>query len=257
MSQNETGSCLSFWPLHGVCVTRMWWCAVCRKKGMIIITVLMFVAAILGGLPLTTKAPELLMLSRVFVGLHSGQSRDTQYTARCLYYVCVGYCVYVNHLLCCHVCGCLVSVLVTMLLMCRRVWGSSICVGHLAVCLCVAMCEFCVCWSPCCWCVTVCEGLPSVLVTVLCVYTIYMCYHVCESCFFVGHHVACLCVIICVRVVSLLVTMLPVSVLPCVWELCICWLLCCLCECLCLSDLTQTDPHVCFFESFSPPVWLC
>ena len=70
---------------------------------MIIITVLMFVAAILGGLPLTTKAPELLMLSRVFVGLHSGQSRDTQYTARCLYYVCVGYCVYVNHLLCCHV----------------------------------------------------------------------------------------------------------------------------------------------------------
>ena len=41
---------------------------------MIIITILMFVAALLGGLPLTTKAPELLMLSRVFVGLHSGQS---------------------------------------------------------------------------------------------------------------------------------------------------------------------------------------
>ncbi|KAK7093689.1 solute carrier family 2, facilitated glucose transporter member 1-like [Littorina saxatilis] len=43
-----------------------------RKKGMIVITVIMFVAAILGGIPLAIKSPEVLMLSRVFVGLHSG-----------------------------------------------------------------------------------------------------------------------------------------------------------------------------------------
>ncbi|XP_076451529.1 solute carrier family 2, facilitated glucose transporter member 3-like [Babylonia areolata] len=43
-----------------------------RKKGMILITVIMFVAAILGGIPVAIKSPEVLMLSRVFVGLHSG-----------------------------------------------------------------------------------------------------------------------------------------------------------------------------------------
>ncbi|PVD36656.1 hypothetical protein C0Q70_03642 [Pomacea canaliculata] len=43
-----------------------------RKKGMIVITFIMFVAAVLGGIPLAAKSPELLMLSRVFVGIHSG-----------------------------------------------------------------------------------------------------------------------------------------------------------------------------------------
>lgn len=43
-----------------------------RKKGMIIITFIMFIAAILGGITRLIKAPEVLMLSRVFVGLHSG-----------------------------------------------------------------------------------------------------------------------------------------------------------------------------------------
>ncbi|KAL8601881.1 hypothetical protein ACOMHN_020616 [Nucella lapillus] len=43
-----------------------------RKRGMIVITVIMFVAALLGGIPLATKSPETLMLSRIFVGLHSG-----------------------------------------------------------------------------------------------------------------------------------------------------------------------------------------
>nr|KAG5707331.1 hypothetical protein BaRGS_005298 [Batillaria attramentaria] len=43
-----------------------------RKKGMIIITFIMFIAAVLGGITILAKAPELLMLSRVFVGMHSG-----------------------------------------------------------------------------------------------------------------------------------------------------------------------------------------
>lgn len=43
-----------------------------RKKGMVIITFLMFLAAIFGGIPKVAKAPECLLLSRVFVGLHSG-----------------------------------------------------------------------------------------------------------------------------------------------------------------------------------------
>ncbi|KAK0061229.1 solute carrier family 2 facilitated glucose transporter member 1 [Biomphalaria pfeifferi] len=43
-----------------------------RKKGMIIITVLMFIAAILGGITIIAASPECLILSRVFVGLHSG-----------------------------------------------------------------------------------------------------------------------------------------------------------------------------------------
>lgn len=43
-----------------------------RKKGMIVITFIMFIAAILGGLALVAKSPEMLMLSRVFVGIHSG-----------------------------------------------------------------------------------------------------------------------------------------------------------------------------------------
>ncbi|GFS09117.1 solute carrier family 2, facilitated glucose transporter member 1 [Elysia marginata] len=43
-----------------------------RKKGMLVITPLMFIAAILGGIPLVTKSPECLIASRIFVGLHSG-----------------------------------------------------------------------------------------------------------------------------------------------------------------------------------------
>ncbi|XP_045161537.2 solute carrier family 2, facilitated glucose transporter member 5-like isoform X2 [Mercenaria mercenaria] len=45
-----------------------------RKKGMIIITVLMFVAAIFGAISSVAKSPECLMVSRVFVGLHNGIS---------------------------------------------------------------------------------------------------------------------------------------------------------------------------------------
>lgn len=43
-----------------------------RKKGMIVITFMMFIAALLGGLALVAKSPEMLMLSRVFIGIHSG-----------------------------------------------------------------------------------------------------------------------------------------------------------------------------------------
>ncbi|CAG5125092.1 unnamed protein product, partial [Candidula unifasciata] len=43
-----------------------------RKLGMIVITFLMFIAAVLGGITLVAKSPECLILSRVFVGLHSG-----------------------------------------------------------------------------------------------------------------------------------------------------------------------------------------
>ncbi|XP_059140307.1 solute carrier family 2, facilitated glucose transporter member 1-like [Physella acuta] len=43
-----------------------------RKRGMIIITFLMFIAAVLGGITLVAVSPECLILSRVFVGMHSG-----------------------------------------------------------------------------------------------------------------------------------------------------------------------------------------
>ncbi|XP_005103578.2 solute carrier family 2, facilitated glucose transporter member 1 [Aplysia californica] len=43
-----------------------------RKRGMIVITFLMFIAALLGGITLAVKSPECLILSRVLVGLHSG-----------------------------------------------------------------------------------------------------------------------------------------------------------------------------------------
>ncbi|XP_052761204.1 solute carrier family 2, facilitated glucose transporter member 1-like isoform X2 [Mya arenaria] len=45
-----------------------------RKKGMIIITVLMFFAAMFGGITTIAKSPECLMISRIFVGLHNGVS---------------------------------------------------------------------------------------------------------------------------------------------------------------------------------------
>ncbi|XP_060565835.1 solute carrier family 2, facilitated glucose transporter member 1-like isoform X2 [Ruditapes philippinarum] len=45
-----------------------------RKKGMIIITVLMFVASIFGAITSVANSPECLMVSRVFVGLHNGIS---------------------------------------------------------------------------------------------------------------------------------------------------------------------------------------
>lgn len=43
-----------------------------RKKGMVIITFLMFLAGIFGGIPTVAKAPECVMVSRIFVGLHTG-----------------------------------------------------------------------------------------------------------------------------------------------------------------------------------------
>ncbi|XP_041378149.1 solute carrier family 2, facilitated glucose transporter member 5-like [Gigantopelta aegis] len=43
-----------------------------RKKGMLMITVIMFAAAIFGGITLITKSPECLIVSRILVGLHSG-----------------------------------------------------------------------------------------------------------------------------------------------------------------------------------------
>ncbi|CAL1535382.1 unnamed protein product [Lymnaea stagnalis] len=43
-----------------------------RKRGMIGITFLMFIAAVLGGITLAAKSPECLILSRIFVGFHSG-----------------------------------------------------------------------------------------------------------------------------------------------------------------------------------------
>ncbi|GFO21975.1 hypothetical protein PoB_004848000 [Plakobranchus ocellatus] len=43
-----------------------------RKMGMLVITFLMFIAAVLGGITLAAKSPECLIASRVFVGLHSG-----------------------------------------------------------------------------------------------------------------------------------------------------------------------------------------
>lgn len=44
-----------------------------RKKGMILITFIMFLAAIFGGITKAVNSPECLMVSRVFVGLHSGK----------------------------------------------------------------------------------------------------------------------------------------------------------------------------------------
>ncbi|XP_067659653.1 solute carrier family 2, facilitated glucose transporter member 3-like [Haliotis asinina] len=43
-----------------------------RKRGMVVITFIMFIAAILGGITVVAKSPECLILSRVLVGLHSG-----------------------------------------------------------------------------------------------------------------------------------------------------------------------------------------
>lgn len=43
-----------------------------RKRGMIVITFIMFLAGIFGGIPIAAKSPECLMVSRALVGLHSG-----------------------------------------------------------------------------------------------------------------------------------------------------------------------------------------
>lgn len=43
-----------------------------RKKGMVLITFLMFLAGIFGGIPTVAKSPECVMVSRIFVGLHTG-----------------------------------------------------------------------------------------------------------------------------------------------------------------------------------------
>eukprot|EP00106_Octopus_bimaculoides_P020078 XP_014787520.1 PREDICTED: solute carrier family 2, facilitated glucose transporter member 1-like [Octopus bimaculoides] len=43
-----------------------------EKKSMLLITVIMFLAAITGGITKAVKAPECLMISRMLVGLHSG-----------------------------------------------------------------------------------------------------------------------------------------------------------------------------------------
>ncbi|XP_050414501.1 solute carrier family 2, facilitated glucose transporter member 1 isoform X1 [Patella vulgata] len=43
-----------------------------RKKGMIVITFVMFIAAIFGGITKVAASPECLIISRIFVGLHSG-----------------------------------------------------------------------------------------------------------------------------------------------------------------------------------------
>ncbi|XP_046369787.2 solute carrier family 2, facilitated glucose transporter member 1-like [Haliotis rufescens] len=43
-----------------------------RKRGMVVITFIMFLAAILGGITVIAKSPECLIVSRVLVGLHSG-----------------------------------------------------------------------------------------------------------------------------------------------------------------------------------------
>ena len=40
---------------------------------MILITVIMFAAAIFGGITLVVKSPECLIVSRILVGLHSGE----------------------------------------------------------------------------------------------------------------------------------------------------------------------------------------
>lgn len=39
---------------------------------MIIITFLMFFAGVFGGIPTVAKSPECVMVSRIFVGLHTG-----------------------------------------------------------------------------------------------------------------------------------------------------------------------------------------
>ncbi|KAL4220892.1 Solute carrier 2 [Mactra antiquata] len=43
-----------------------------RKKGMVLITFLMFLAGIFGGIPTAASSPECVMVSRIFVGLHTG-----------------------------------------------------------------------------------------------------------------------------------------------------------------------------------------
>ena len=44
---------------------------------MILITVIMFAAAIFGGITLVVKSPECLIVSRILVGLHSGEIMTT------------------------------------------------------------------------------------------------------------------------------------------------------------------------------------
>ncbi|KAK3603513.1 hypothetical protein CHS0354_030370 [Potamilus streckersoni] len=43
-----------------------------RKRGMIIITFIMFLAAVFGAIPKAVRSPECLIVSRAFVGLHCG-----------------------------------------------------------------------------------------------------------------------------------------------------------------------------------------
>ena len=43
-----------------------------RKKGMIIITVIMFLAAICGGIPIVARSFEVIIVHRALVGLHCG-----------------------------------------------------------------------------------------------------------------------------------------------------------------------------------------
>ena len=40
---------------------------------MILITAIMFLAAVFGGIPKVAMSPECLIISRVLVGLHSGK----------------------------------------------------------------------------------------------------------------------------------------------------------------------------------------
>lgn len=46
---------------------------------MILSTVIMFVAAVFGGIPTLANSPECLLLSRVFVGLHNGKLNNKRY----------------------------------------------------------------------------------------------------------------------------------------------------------------------------------
>lgn len=43
---------------------------------MIIITVIMFLAALFGGIPTVAKSPECLIISRALVGLHCGKLKE-------------------------------------------------------------------------------------------------------------------------------------------------------------------------------------
>ena len=48
--------------------------SVYRRLGMTGITFIMFLAAIFGGIPIVTKSPECLIISRALAGLHCGKN---------------------------------------------------------------------------------------------------------------------------------------------------------------------------------------